>query len=107
MLEDYVETKYYRDKHNILSETLTHDIYSSILVICKFDCSLCKIIDYEIKLSSYRVSLVISNLKKRKINRNKDNENDCRPMKRNYLLVPNKSNLTENATNPMKMQKIE
>ena len=51
---------------------------------------------YDIKLPIYRVSLAISNLKKRRNDRNKDNKNDYKPTKRNYLLVPDKSTLTEN-----------
>jgi len=67
LLEDCTETKYYYNKYDILSKTFTYDMYSSILAISKFDCWLYKIIDYNIKLPSYRVLLVISNLKRGKM----------------------------------------
>ena len=37
LLEDYVETKHYQDKHNVLSKSLICNIYSLILAISKLD----------------------------------------------------------------------
>ena len=63
--------------------------------------------DYEMKLPNYRISLAISNLKKKKNDNEKDNENDYRPIKRKFLLVSNRSSFTHNVFNPKKIQKIE
>ena len=51
--------------------------------------------------------MVISSLTKRKNDSKENNKNDCRPMKRNYLLVPSKSNFANNVFDLKTIQKIE